>query len=102
MSSACRNEILNQFVARRLVQYRIRSGTSQEKLAERLGLNFEAVLRAENGLERLEDCKLAEACELFGMSIAAFFHGYSCFEEQFQFRQARIHARQAPFSMAGA
>ena len=94
MDSARRNEILNQFVARRLVQYRIRSGTSQEKLAEYLGLRLELIQRAENGVQRLEAFKLAEACELFEVSIKAFFHGYRSFEEQLLYRQAQALGRQ--------
>lgn len=82
-----KNKILNQFVARRLVQHRIHNGMSQEKLAKHLGLKLEGIQHIENGLQHLEAIRLYEACALFGTSLTAFFECYKGFEEQYQSRQ---------------
>lgn len=87
MNATQENNILNQFVARRLVQYRIHNGMSQERLAKQLGVNLERIQRVENGVQHLEAIILYEACALFGTSLTAFFQSYKGFEAQFLSRQ---------------
>lgn len=84
MDSTQKNKILNQFVARRLIQYRIHQGMSQERLAKHLSLSLEQIQRVESGTLHLEAIRLYEACQLFGTSLAAFFKCYKGFEEQYQ------------------
>jgi len=86
MNSTQKNKILNQFVARRLVQYRIHNGMSQEKLAEHLGLSPEVIQRVEIGVHHLEAISLFEACRVFDTSLTTFFECYKGFEEQHQNR----------------
>ena len=83
MDSTQKNKILNQFVARRLIQFRIHHGISQERLAKHLGLSAEQIQSVENGSRPLEAIRLYEACQVFGTSLAAFFKCYRGFEEQY-------------------
>ena len=84
MDTTQKNKILNQFVARRLTQYRIHHGISQERLAKHLGLTTGQIQSVENGSLHLEAVRLYEACQIFGTSLAAFFKCYKGFEEQYQ------------------
>ncbi|TQV70265.1 helix-turn-helix domain-containing protein [Denitrobaculum tricleocarpae] len=95
MDSSQKNKILNQFVARRLVQYRIHNGMSQERLAKHLGVTPERIRRVESGAQHLEAISLYAACEVFGTSMAAFFKCYKGFEEQYQSRARSSSASAA-------
>lgn len=66
-------ENINQIIAENIQKYRKKSGLTQEELAEKLGITFQAVSKWENAKSAPDITFLPEMAELFGCSIDELF-----------------------------
>ncbi|MEA4888805.1 MAG: helix-turn-helix transcriptional regulator [Clostridiaceae bacterium] len=67
------NQILGSTLSGKIVELRKKAGMTQEQLADKLGLSFQAVSKWENGQSFPDILLLPELGKIFGVSIDALF-----------------------------
>lgn len=68
-------------IGRKVREFRLQAGLTQEKLAEGLGITFQQVQKYERGVTKVNLIKLQQLAEALKIPVSAFFHeGYSAFQ----------------------
>jgi transcriptional regulator with XRE-family HTH domain len=90
-------------IAKKLREFRIVAGISQNKLAELTGLSFQQIQKYEKAKNRISASKLFEFAQLLEKPVAAFFEGieadrmyynYDFLSEKFQLRKSEKFSKE--------
>jgi transcriptional regulator with XRE-family HTH domain len=66
---------IDAYVAERVRAARIKSGMSQEKLGDLVGVTFQQIQKYENGINRISAGRLYQISAVLGLPIMFFFAG---------------------------
>jgi transcriptional regulator with XRE-family HTH domain len=66
---------IDPYVAVRVRAARIKSGMSQEKLGDLVGVTFQQIQKYENGINRNSAGRLYQISAVLGLPIMSFFEG---------------------------
>lgn len=83
-------------VGKRLKQRRVLTGTSQEKLADALGITFQQIQKYENGSNRMGASRLYQVGKVLDVPVAFFFEGFQTTVPQSETPAALQAAEETP------
>lgn len=66
---------VDEYIAKRLKQFRLAAGMTQDQLGELTGLSFQQIQKYEKAKNRISASKLFEFAQLLNKPISAFFYG---------------------------
>lgn len=67
---------VDEHVGKRIRHRRWMTGTTQQQLAEKVGIKFQQIQKYETGMNRVSASRLWDIAHALGVDVAFFFEGY--------------------------
>jgi len=71
-----RSSDLDRFLGHRIKQLRLMTGTTQQQVAQQLGVSDQQVHKFERGIDRLSAAQLLALAQAFEIAVGDLFDGY--------------------------